>query len=761
LDRIRRSTFTPPLPLKPEPLTTAGLHVGWVRKGVTMLLKVGQARRVRRTRSARYHRVEPVERRLLLAVDLTATANDDTIVVTANATSTTVTINGVANVVSIGPGQMINVFAGSGNDTITVEGATIPLTVQGQDGNDSIALGPAAQNLDAIEQQVTFDGGAGQDSAVLHDRTNEFDDQFSVDVDLILRGFFGGFGYSGATESVTLNLGLGAGAVPSAGARGRGPAEGNEGANTVDIEGVPAGTTISINAGGGDDTINLAPTGLLLDAIEGQVLVNGEGGADALRLADQNNAFPDEWDITASSAVRAAFGGVMYAAIESLRLDAGLFSAEPGSRPGARAGERRGGGGPEGGGDNVFNIASLSAPTTINGGAGDDDFIVGSGGMLVPLNGFPLTLNGQSGIDDLFVDDTLGTATDSFTIAAGSILRNGAALLTHGTLERVRVDLGSGSNTVHVNATAANVPVTLFAGAGDDAVHVGAGNLESIAARVTVGGEDGADSLFIDDNSVSADREYVVSDRDVSAPALLTTMISYIGFEDLMLSATAGANAIAVEETAPATPLRIVSDAGNDTVTVNTDATGLAEVIFGGVENLGALTINSGGRARIASGGSNVLRLGALAINGTGALDLTNNALILDYDGGSPLLTTVLPLVTSGYAGGAWTGAGITSSTAASTANRAVGYGEASAVFSSFPATFAGQSVDNTTVLLRYTRYGDANLDGQVNLQDFNRLASNFGTSGTALWTQGNFNFDNQVNLQDFNRLASNFGLPA
>ena len=759
MDRIRRATFTPPLPLKIRVLTTAGHHVEWVRKGVTMPSNNGGACRVRRRGFARRHAVEPVERRVLLAVDLTATANDDTIVVTANATSTTVTINGVANVVSVGPGQMINVFAGNGNDTITVEGATIPLTVQGQDGSDAIALGPAAQNLDAIEQPVTFDGGAGQDSAVLHDRTNPFDDQFSIDVDLVFRGFFGGFGYSDATESVTLNLGLGAGAQPSAGARGRGPAEGNDGSNTVDIEGVPAGTTISINAGGGDDTVSLAPTGLLLDAIEGEVLVNGEGGSDALRLSDQNNAFPDEWDITASSAVRPAFGGATYATIESLRLDAGLFSAEPGTRPGARSGERRGGG-PEGGGDNVFNIASLSAPTTINGGAGDDDFIVGSDGMLAPLNGFPLTVNGQSGIDDLFVDDTFGTAADSFAIAGASVSRNGAAVVTHGTIERVHVNLGSGNNTVNLDATAANVPVTLFAGAGDDVVRVGGGNLAAIAARVTVGGEDGADSLFIDDNAVSADRDYVVSDRDVSVLALLTTLVSYIAFENFTLSATAGANAIAVEETAPATPLHIVSNAGDNTVTVNTDATGLAEVIFGGVENLAALTVNAGGRARIAAGGSNVLRLGALTVTGTGALDLTNNAVILDYDGGSPLLTTVLPLVTSGYAGGTWTGAGITSSTAAATANRAVGYGEASAVFSTFPATFAGQSVDNTTVLLRYTRYGDANLDQQVNLQDFNRLAGNFGATGTALWTQGNFNFDNQVNLQDFNRLASNFGLP-
>jgi hypothetical protein len=52
---------------------------------------------------------------------------------------------------------------------------------------------------------------------------------------------------------------------------------------------------------------------------------------------------------------------------------------------------------------------------------------------------------------------------------------------------------------------------------------------------------------------------------------------------------------------------------------------------------------------------------------------------------------------------------------------------------------------------------GDANLDGTVNLQDFNLLAANFGMSGTD-WLQADFNRDGQVNLQDFNILASNFG---
>jgi hypothetical protein len=71
-----------------------------------------------------------------------------------------------------------------------------------------------------------------------------------------------------------------------------------------------------------------------------------------------------------------------------------------------------------------------------------------------------------------------------------------------------------------------------------------------------------------------------------------------------------------------------------------------------------------------------------------------------------------------------------------------------------------GRAVDATAVLIRQTRLGDANLDGTVNLQDFNRIAANFGASAGP-WSRGDFNYDGITNLIDFNRLAANFGLGA
>jgi hypothetical protein len=188
---------------------------------------------------------------------------------------------------------------------------------------------------------------------------------------------------------------------------------------------------------------------------------------------------------------------------------------------------------------------------------------------------------------------------------------------------------------------------------------------------------------------------------------------------------------------------------------------GAGELLINRVEAQ-TLRINQGS-LRLIAGVTPALsaRLNRLLIAGdatpTAKLDVTRNAVVVDYTGSenSPF-ATIKAQITSGYASGAWSGNGIVSSLANSN-QFGVGYAEASSL-TSIPAIFG--TVDSDAVLVRYTRYGDANLDGTVNLQDFNRLAGNFGSTN-ADWSRGDFNYDMTVNLQDFNRLAANFGLTA
>ena len=166
-----------------------------------------------------------------------------------------------------------------------------------------------------------------------------------------------------------------------------------------------------------------------------------------------------------------------------------------------------------------------------------------------------------------------------------------------------------------------------------------------------------------------------------------------------------------------------------------------------------------------ASGGTrtsrvNVLEFQDVAGGGVqGTWDLGPGALIVNYVGASPI-DTLRRYLAAGHAAGSWNGTGLTSSSAAASPGRGLAYAEARDVIGEFGGIFEGVFADATSVVIGLRRYGDANMDGAVNLQDFNRLAGNFGAANRT-WHQGDFNYDGAVNLQDFNRLAANFGLSA
>lgn len=56
------------------------------------------------------------------------------------------------------------------------------------------------------------------------------------------------------------------------------------------------------------------------------------------------------------------------------------------------------------------------------------------------------------------------------------------------------------------------------------------------------------------------------------------------------------------------------------------------------------------------------------------------------------------------------------------------------------------------------THFGDADLDGDVDLNDLSTLAANYGMSPRG-WAQGNFDTDTDVDLNDLSSLAANYGL--
>ncbi len=144
--------------------------------------------------------------------------------------------------------------------------------------------------------------------------------------------------------------------------------------------------------------------------------------------------------------------------------------------------------------------------------------------------------------------------------------------------------------------------------------------------------------------------------------------------------------------------------------------------------------------------GATILTLDNLSNSGT--INLQNNEMILNYTDTDPISTIRAQLIT-GYNNGLWNGAGIASSAAAANQNDALGYADGA------DNVVAGLS--SGQIEIKFTIYGDANLDGVVSGDDFSILVANLGKSAAA-WDQGDFNYDGVVSGEDFSLLVSNLG---
>ncbi len=203
----------------------------------------------------------------------------------------------------------------------------------------------------------------------------------------------------------------------------------------------------------------------------------------------------------------------------------------------------------------------------------------------------------------------------------------------------------------------------------------------------------------------------------------------------------------------------------------------------GGLANSGALTIGPASRLTVngryvqsagvttiegefrAARGTVRIDGGDLAFAGDGFLDLTTRAMVFDYgEAGSPI-AQVAGLIRSGYnaaAGGAWDGPGIRSADAATQPDglTAVGVLPNTDEKVGGKTAFEGEAVDATAVLARYTWWGDANLDGVVDANDYDVIDKYFlftpDPDNTGWWT-GDFTYDGRVDANDYDRIDKAF----
>lgn len=345
-----------------------------------------------------------------------------------------------------------------------------------------------------------------------------------------------------------------------------------------------------------------------------------------------------------------------------------------------------------------------------------------SGLAPVPIDVLPLTpgfpLTAQISIDG-------GSGGNAFTLAGGAFASIPPVNLA--------INTGSGNNTVFINGSGTLVPTVVNGGSGNDAFTV---DLSSLSlSQLALDGGPGKNTLeVIGPKPTSA--------VTVTASAITSgaNSIQYAAFQDLIfqtgqftLSGDLGGMSVSTTSAGPTAPTTLLLPA---------------------TQHLGAVSIGDGTSVTLASSpapAGKTLFCTSLTIAGSGRFDLANNALQLTYAAGADPIASIRSYLTNGFDNGTWNGTGII--TSAGNPTHVLGFGDsADGVISGLPAN---------TLLVRFTRFGDVNLDGQVGFPDLIAVARNYGKTGEN-WDQGNLIYGGgAVGFSDLLLVARNYGASA
>jgi hypothetical protein len=199
--------------------------------------------------------------------------------------------------------------------------------------------------------------------------------------------------------------------------------------------------------------------------------------------------------------------------------------------------------------------------------------------------------------------------------------------------------------------------------------------------------------------------------------------------------------------------------------TISAGAPDLGIGIFGTrFVNHGTLAAANGGDLSIAA--NSFTNHGTITADAASVVRLSNGSrpggtirlagtMLVDYYPGVKQPTNVRGLLRTGLAGQT----GIIDPGAAADLDRAIGYldGTLLGASASGDAIFRGHSVSATAIMLTSTRFGDANLDGVVDSDDFALTDKGRATGGT-FWWQGDFNYDGTVTSADYLLIDRTYG---
>jgi hypothetical protein len=243
------------------------------------------------------------------------------------------------------------------------------------------------------------------------------------------------------------------------------------------------------------------------------------------------------------------------------------------------------------GGHNTLQVLSLPAGLTVTDSStpyapGANSITLGSGGSLAGIQGTVNVNVGWSG-ETLTLDDSADSAA-SFNVTSSSISYNGRTIATYTPLQSRTILGGPKGNTFDVNDATSNVPVTIKAGNGTNAIRVHAlgygspvnvstssgtdnvlvgadGTLASIASPVNVSNSSGHDAITVRDDANTRADSLVVTNSSVQASG---QTVATFGSADVTVNGSSGGNTIDVKGS-PSNSLTVNTGGGTDYVNLH------------------------------------------------------------------------------------------------------------------------------------------------------------------------------------------------
>ena len=374
--------------------------------------------------------------------------------------------------------------------------------------------------------------------------------------------------------------------------------------------------------------------------------------------------------------------------------------------------------------------------------AGGDGGTTGATTTINLTNGATLNAVGNVGLEipagSILYSTTTINVTNS-TYNAGSLTdgdTGGAIVLTNGTLGLAGNDglddltsgtitgiVGSLSNTSisgtgTINKTGAALEIVLGANSFTGAVNISAGAL--------VMGNAFGSATTVTNSSAGVTQDVL--------DGTTATQISFAGFD---YSVGGTPTLASITQAGPLSGVTVIG--GTTALTVGNVRQGELLVFEGS-----SVTIAPGSGSTVVVAGL-LLEDDALTAEPAAFLDLNDNDLVFEYTGASPILA----LIDAALTGSIIVDGDLLGLPTYLAIAEAADLGL---------TDFNGEALDDTAVVAKYTFVGDANLDGQVDALDYERVDLAIGNTGVSGVAQGDLNYDGNVDALDYEQIDLNIG---